>query len=174
VRDLEDIVACFPDGVFDRFLLGPAPLEQNTHHTPLRPDVDLRDVVQPPYFLPYGLQAWDLLILGLRNPHHHIRHDSLPLSSNGARQPHPYTQLRDHVTLLLLAGATVQPDPASPSGVCLFVEEPADGLDEVVGSLDLGQVTAVRDELEGALFEESDRLACLRNGEYPVGFAPND
>ena len=68
----------------------------------------------------------------------------------------------------------MQPDLASPSGVCLFVEEPADGLDEVVASLDMGQMTAVRYKFEGALFEESDRLSCLRNGEYAVGLAPND
>jgi hypothetical protein len=49
VRDLEDVVAHFPDGALDLFLLGPAPLERNAHHAILSLEADLGDVIEAAY-----------------------------------------------------------------------------------------------------------------------------
>lgn len=56
----------------------------------------------------------------------------------------------------------------------LFAEEPAEGSNEAVGLLDVGQMAAVRDNFEGAFSETSNGVLRLRDGEYPVGFAPDN
>lgn len=42
------------------------------------------------------------------------------------------------------------------------------------GAFDLGQVAAVRNEIEGSLSEVGGCLSGLRDGKYPVLLAPDD
>jgi hypothetical protein len=60
------------------------------------------------------------------------------------------------------------------SVVCLLAEEPVEDGNEAIGLLDVGQVAAVRDELERALSEAGERFSRLRGREHPLGCTPND
>ena len=56
----------------------------------------------------------------------------------------------------------------------MFPQEGFEGVQEVFGTLDVGQVAAVRDKFEGASLEASKSLLPLRVGEYSIACSPQD
>lgn len=52
--------------------------------------------------------------------------------------------------------------------VRLFTQETVEGGDEAVEVLDVEQVAAVRDKVEGTLLETGSRRSRMEDGEYPA------